>query len=192
MKVKSESEVTQSCPALHDQPRQHIKKQRHYFANKGPSSQSCGFSSSHVWMWVLDCKESWAPKNWCFELWCWRELLRVPWTTRRSNHSILKEINPEYSSEGLMLKLKVQYFGHLMRRTYPFEKTLMLRKIDGGWRRGQQRMKLLHGITDSTCCSTWGCKESDTTERLNWTELNWINGCCKAPSTPTYFHFMLC
>ena len=84
-----------------------------------------------------------------FELWCWRRLLRVPWTARRSNQSIIKEINPECSLEGLMLKLKLQYFGHLMRRTYSFEKTLMLGKIEGGRRRGQQRMRYLDGITDS-------------------------------------------
>ena len=83
-----------------------------------------------------------------FELWCWRRLLRVPWTARRSNQSILKEISPEYSLEGLMLKLKLQYFGHLMRRTDSLEKTLTLGKIEGG-RRGQQRMRWLDGITDS-------------------------------------------
>ena len=76
-----------------------------------------GFTSSHVWMWGLAHKESWASKNWCFWLWCWRRLLRVPWTARRSNQSILKEISPEYSLEGLILKLKLQYFGHLMWRT---------------------------------------------------------------------------
>ena len=84
-----------------------------------------------------------------FELWCWRRLLRVPWTARRSNQSILKEISPEYSLEGLMLKLKLQYFAHLMRRTDSLEKTLMLGKIEGGRRRGQQRMRWLDGITDS-------------------------------------------
>ena len=84
-----------------------------------------------------------------FELWCWRRLLRVPWTARRSNQSILKEINPEYSLEGLMLKLTLQYFGHLMRRTDSFEKTLMLGKIGGGRRRGRQRMRWLDGITNS-------------------------------------------
>ena len=120
----------------YDQPRQYIKTQRHYFANKGPSSQGYGFSSSHVWMWELDYKESWAPKNWCLDLWCWRRLLRVPWTTRRSNQSILKEISPEYSLEWLILKLKLQYFGHLIQRTDSFEKTLMLGKIEGGRRRG--------------------------------------------------------
>ena len=100
----------------YDQPRQHIKKQRHYFANKGPSSQGYGFSSGHVWMWELDYKESWPLKNWCFWTVCWR---------RRSNQTILKEISPECSLEGL----KLQYFGHLMQRTDSFEKTLMLGKI---------------------------------------------------------------
>ena len=84
-----------------------------------------------------------------FELWCWRRLLRVPWTVRRSNQSILKEISPEYSLEGLMLKLKLQYFGHLMRRADSLEKTLMLGKAEGGRRRGRQRMRWLDGITDS-------------------------------------------
>ena len=129
----------------YDHPRQHIKKQRYYLANKGPSSQSCGFSSSHIWMWELDHKESWGLKN--FELWCWRRLLRVPWTERRYNQSILKELIPEYSLEGLMLKL--QYFGILMGRTDSLEETLMLGKIEGGRRRDWQRMKWLDGITDS-------------------------------------------
>ena len=84
-----------------------------------------------------------------FELWCWRRLLRVPWTARRYNQSILKEISPEYSLEGLMLKLKLQYFGHLMQRADSFEKTLMLGKIEGRRRRGRQRMRWLGGITDS-------------------------------------------
>ena len=84
-----------------------------------------------------------------FELWCWRRLLRVPWTARRSNQSILKEISPEYSLEGLMLKPKLQYLGHLVRRTDSLEKTLMLGKIEGGRRRGRQRMRWLDGITDS-------------------------------------------
>ena len=85
-----------------------------------------------------------------FELWCWRRLLRVPWTARRSNQTILKEISPEYLLEGLTLKLKLQYFGHLMRRTDSLEKTLMLGKIEGGRRRGRQRMRWLDGITDLT------------------------------------------
>ena len=100
-------------------------------------------------MWELDYKESWAPKNWCFELWCWRRLLRVPWTARRSTQSILKEISPGCSLVGLMLKLKLQYFGHLMQWTDSFEKTLMLGQIEGRRRRGRQRMRWLGGITDS-------------------------------------------
>ena len=93
-----------------------------------------------------------------FELWCWRRLLRVPWTARRSNQSILKEIRPEYSSEGLMLKLKLQYFGHLMRRVDSLEKTLMLGKIEGR-RRGRQRMRWLDGITDSMDMGLGGLRE---------------------------------
>ena len=125
-----------------------------------------------------------------FELWYWTRLLRVPWTARRSKQSLLKEIIPEYSLEGLMLRLKLQNFGHLMQRTDSLEKTLMLGKIEGERRRGWQRMRWLNGITDSMntnlsklwemvmkrnleCCSPWGHKELDTTERLNWIELNW-------------------
>ena len=109
------------------------------------------FSSSHVWMWELDYKKSWAPKNLnCVLLNCSvGEDLRVPWTARRSNQSILKEISPEYSLEGLMLKLKLQYFGVLMQRTDLLENTLMLGKIEGGRRKGWQRMRWLDGITDS-------------------------------------------
>jgi len=132
----------------YDQPRQHIKKQRHYFVNKGPSSQGYGFSSSHVWMWELDYKESWAPKNWCFWTVVLEKTLESPWTARRSNQSILKEVNPECSLEGLRLKLKLQYFGHLMRRADSFEKTLILGKIECR-RRGRQRMRWLDGITNS-------------------------------------------
>ena len=133
----------------YDQPRQHIQKQRHFFANKGPSSQGYGFSSGHVWMWELDCEESWAPKNWCFWTAVLEKTLESPLDARRSNQSILKEISPGCSLEGLMLKLKLQYFGHLMRRADSFEKTLMLGKIEGRRRRGQQRMRWLDGITDS-------------------------------------------
>ena len=125
----------------YDQPRQHIQNQRHYFANKGPSSQGYGFS-----MVMYGC-ESWTVKKAehrridAFELWCWRRLLRVPWAARRSNQSILKEISPRISLEGLMLKLKLQYFGHLMRRVDSLEKTMMLRGIGGRRRRGRQRMR---------------------------------------------------
>ena len=122
---------------------------RTYFADKGPYSQSYGFFGSHVWMWALDHKKDWAPKNWCFELWCWRRFLRVPWTVRRCNQSILKEISPECSLEGLMLKLKLQYFGYLMWRADSLEKTLMLGKIKGRRRRGWQSSRWLDEITDS-------------------------------------------
>ena len=126
----------------YDQSRQHTIKQRHYFVNKCPSGQSYGFSSSHVWMWELD-KKAECRRIDAFEVWCWRRLLRVPWTARRSNQSILKEISGEYSLEGLMLKLRFQHFGHLMRKTDELEKTLMLGKTEVGRRRGRQRMRML-------------------------------------------------
>ena len=130
----------------YDQPRQQIKKQRCYFANKGPSSQSYGFSRSHVYE-SSTIKKAECQRIDAFELWYLRRLLRVPWTARSSNQSILKEISPEYSLEGLMLKLKLQYFGHLMRNTDSL--TLMLEKIEGRRRRGRQRMRWLDGITNS-------------------------------------------
>ena len=132
----------------YDQPRQHIKKQRHYFAKKDPSSQGYGFSSSHEWMWELDYKAEHQRVD-AFELWCWRRLLRIPWTARRSNQSILKEISPGCSLEGLILRLKLQYFGQLMWRVDSLEKTLILGGIRGRRRRGRQRMRWQDGITDS-------------------------------------------
>ena len=125
----------------YDQPRYHIENQRHYFANKGPSSQGYGFFR------VMYRCESWTVKKAecrridAFELWCWRRLLRVPWPARRSNQSILKKISPGISLEGMMLQLKLQYFGHLMRRVDSLEKTLMLGGIGGRRRRGRHRMR---------------------------------------------------
>ena len=136
--------------------------------------------------WTKKKAECWRIN--AFELWCWRRFLRVPWTARRFNQSILKEISPEYSLEGWMLKLKLQYFGHLMWRTDSFEKTLMLAKIEGRRRRGKQRDEIVgwhhwldehefeqapsvgNGQGRLACCSPWGHKETDATERLNWTE----------------------
>ena len=131
-----------------DQPRQHFKKQRHSFTNKGLSRQGYGFSSSHYGCesWTVKKAERWRIDT--FELQCWRRLLRVPWTARRSNQSILKEISPGYSLEGLMVKLKLQYFGHLIQRVDSLEETLMLRGIGGRKRRGRQRMRWLDGITN--------------------------------------------
>ena len=132
----------------YDQPRQHIKKQRHL-------PTKVRLVKAMVFPVVMYGCESWTIKKAerrrinAFELWCWRRLLRVPWTARRSNQSIVKEISPEYSLEGLMLKLKLQYFGHLMQRTESLEKTLMLGKIEGRRRRGRQRMRWLDSITGS-------------------------------------------
>ena len=133
----------------YDQTTRHIKKQRHYFVNK-----VCLVKAMVLPVVMYGC-ESWPIKKAehrridAFELWCWRRLLRVPWTARRSNQSILREISPECLLERLMLKLKFQYFGHLMRSADSFEKTLMLGKIEGRRRRGRQRMRWLGSITDS-------------------------------------------
>ena len=132
-----------------------ILKSRHYFANKGPSSQGYGLSSGMVCPVVMYGCEIWMVKKaehrriGAFELWCWRKLLRVPWTARRLNQSILREISPGCSLEALMLKLKLQYFGHLIRRVDSLEKTLMLGGIGDRKRRGRQRKRWLNGITDS-------------------------------------------
>ena len=168
----------------YEKPRQCIKKQRHYFANKGPSSQSYGFSSNHVWMWGLDHRESWALKNWCFWTVVLEKTLESPLDTRRSNQSILKEISPEYSLEGLMLKIKLQYFGHLMW-TDLLEKTLMLGKIEGRKRRGRWMMNAWmalppqrtwvweapgvgDGLGSLTCSSSWGRKWVTEIKIFQW------------------------
>ena len=132
-----------------DQPRQYIKKQRHYFVNKGPSSKGYGFSCSHVWMWELDCEEGWVLKNWCFWTVVLEKTLESPMDCKEIKPVNPKKISPEYSLEGLMLKLKLQYSGHLIRRTDSLEKTLMLGKKEGRRRRWRQRIRWLDGITDS-------------------------------------------
>ena len=176
-----------------EKPIQSFKKQTLHFANKGPSSQSYGFSSSHVWMLELDHKEGWVTKNWCFQTGVLEKTLESPWTARRSNQSILKEINPEHSLEKLMLKLKLQYFGHLMQRTDSFEKTLMLGKIEDWRRRGMTEDEMAgwhhwfsghkfeqtpgnsEGQGSLACCSSRGCKQLDMIYWLNSSNINDID-----------------
>ena len=141
----------------YDQPRQHIKKQRHYFAKKSPFNQGYGFSSSHVWMWELDYKDSWVPKNWCFRTVVLEKTLESPLDCKG-----IQPVHPKGNQSWMFIGrtdvgVKLQHFGHLMQRADSFEKTLMLEKIEGRRRRGWQRMRWLDGITDSV---TWVCVNS--------------------------------
>ena len=168
----------------YDQTIQHVKNQRHYFANISPSSQGYGFSSGHVWIWELDYKESWVPKNWCFWIVVLEKTLESPLDCKE-----IQAVHPKGDQSWTFIgrtdaEAKTPIFGHLMQRTDSLEKTLILAKIEGRGRRGRWGMRWLDGITDSmdmtlasgvgdrqgglACCSPWGCKGSDTTEWLNW------------------------
>ena len=169
----------------YDQPKKHI------FANKGPSSQGYGFFSGHVWMWELDCKQSWMPNNWCFELWCWRRLLGVPWTARRSNKSILKEISLGHSLEGGMLKLKLHTLAPWCEELTHLKRPWCWGRLRAG---GEGDDRGWDGWITSLTQWTWVCMGSrswwwtgrpgvlqfmesqrvrhDWVTEMNWTELN--------------------
>ena len=177
--------VLYCCSYSLKQPRQHIKKQRHYFTNKSPSSQSYGFSSSHYGCENRTIKKAELRRIDAFELWCWRRLLRVPWTARRSNQSILKEISPEYSLEGLMLKLKLKYFGYLIWRTNSWERTWCWERLKAGegddrrwdgciasltWWTSLSRLRELLMDREAWCVSVHGVAKGDRTRLSNWTD----------------------